>query len=103
MPDPIFSVGGKIGAGASITTNYGDGRYTGTDINFGLGARGIPEVPIAFSGGMNKTTPVFQGSVKPIVNSFQSSYNAVKNVVTNGVNVVRQGVSNLFKSVKSKF
>ena len=47
------SVGGKIGVGGSISTNYSDGKYTGTDVTVGLGARGLPEVPVAFSGGIN--------------------------------------------------
>ena len=97
------SVGGKVGVGGSISTNYSDGKYTGTDVTVGLGARGLPEVPVAFSGGISKTTPVFQGSVKPLVNGIKSGYNAVVNTVSNGVNAVKQGASSVANFFKSLF
>jgi RHS repeat-associated protein len=96
------SAGGKIIGGGGITTNYSDGKYTGTDINFGLGLRGLPNVPVAFSGGANKTTPVFQGSVKPVIDAVKTSYNAVRNTVTNGVTAVKQGANNLLNYVSAK-
>ena len=75
---------------SSISANYADGKYTGTDINFGLGLRGLPEVPVAFSGGANKTVPVVQGDVKSVVNS-------VKSTVNNSINPIKKLTKKLFK------
>ncbi len=87
------SVGGKIIGGGSITTNYSDGKYTGTDISIGLGARGLPDIPVAFSGGASKTTPVFQGSLSGIVNG-------VKNAVNSAASAVGQGVKTLINKLR---
>ena len=95
-------VGGKVGVGFSVTTNYSDGKYTGTDINFGVGVRGLPDVPVAFSGGANKSVPVFQGNIKGVVGGVKSVCKAVKNTVTKSVNTATQSASSVSSYVESK-
>jgi hypothetical protein len=83
--DNYVSVGGKVIGGGNVTTNFSDGKYSGTDIGIGIGARLSPVgIPVTFSGGVNKTVPVFQGSISGIVNGVKNVASSVANSVSNG-------------------
>lgn len=100
------TAGGKILGGGSVTTNFSDGKYTGTDVGIGLGARGVPPIPVAFSGGVTKTFPAYQGNASGIANGFKNVKNNVTNTVNKTanttVNTVKQGwqkTTNYFKKI----
>ena len=89
--------------GGGVTFNFSNGNYDGTDIGAGLGVRGLPPIPITFSGGANKTVPVAKGDVKNVVKTAKTSYNIVKNTVTKSANAVKQTAGKMYNYVKSKF
>ncbi|OGF02187.1 MAG: hypothetical protein A3G07_02320, partial [Candidatus Doudnabacteria bacterium RIFCSPLOWO2_12_FULL_47_12] len=99
-------VGGKVLYGGSVTTNFAGGNYTGTDVGVGLGVRGLPPVPVTFSGGASKTVPVFQGSVSGlkngVTNTVNKTVNAANRAANATVNTVQQGwqkTGNFFKGL----
>ncbi len=88
-------VGGKVVYGGGATFNFSDGKYTGTDVGVGAGLRGLPPVPVTFSGGISKTVPVYQDSVSGIKNSLTSTVNQAVSTVKQGL----QKTTSFFKKL----
>ncbi len=93
--DNYVSVGGKAIAGASVNTNFSDGKYSGTEVGTGIGLRLSPvAIPVTFSGGVSKTIPIFQGSISGIVNGVKNAASSVVNSVSNGAKKILNKLTN---------